>query len=178
MVINVVRVRKAFGCVEDFSLYEQSKNLDVSGETVEFTQPVEVKVRATNLGSSILLQGRIQTEVKLTCSRCLDSFLLGVDTEFSEEMVHVSEIPAYLADHPEAQEEENYSVYSGEELELSSRVMEHLVLALPMKPLCSEECKGLCPKCGRNLNRDGECSCDLRQVDPRLAGLAKLLSKE
>jgi uncharacterized protein len=178
MIINVARIRKDFGSSEEFNLDVEIKSLDVSGEAVEFTRPVDVQVRATNLGTAILLQGRIQTEVKLTCSRCLESFHLGVDTEFAEEMVHVSDVPAYIADHPESEEEENYSVYSADELELTPRIIEHLVLALPMKPLCFEECKGLCPKCGRNLNLDGQCNCDLRQVDPRLAGLAKLLSKE
>lgn len=178
MVINVARVRKSFGLSEEFKLHEQLKTLDVSGETVEFTKPVDVQVHVTNLGNAILLQGKVQTEVKLTCSRCLESFTFAVDTDFAEELVHVTEIEAYLADHPEAEEEENYSTYSTDELDIAPRVVEHLAFSLPMKPLCSEECKGLCPKCGRNLNLDGECGCELEQIDPRLAGLAKFLSKE
>jgi len=175
LFINVARVRKAFGSAEKFEFKEQFLNL--ADGNVEFTKPAEVQVKATNLGHSILLQGQIHTEAKLNCSRCLEAFSLVVNTEFEQEICHIADVGAYLADHPEAVEEENYTVFSSDEIELDSLINEHIVLDLPMKPLCSEDCKGLCPTCGHNLNL-GECGCDVQQVDPRLAGLAEFFTKE
>ncbi|HWJ02845.1 MAG TPA: DUF177 domain-containing protein [Verrucomicrobiae bacterium] len=177
MIINVAKVRKAFGSTEVFEFSEPLENIDLADSVVEFTQVVEVQVKATNLGHSILLQGEIKTKCRLACSRCLEGYELDVDTGFSEELCHVTEVGAYLADHPEAEEEENYSVFSTDEIDLKPLVSEHVVLALPMKPLCSEDCQGLCAQCGSNLNLK-KCGCKPNEIDPRLEGLAKFFKKQ
>ncbi|MDA8441315.1 MAG: DUF177 domain-containing protein [Peptococcaceae bacterium] len=177
LLINLAGIRKSFGASAEFTLREHLATWEVAGETVEFTQPVEVEVRATNLANSLLLQGQIQTEVKLVCSRCLEPFNLAVTVNFAEELCHAADLTSYMADHPEAQEEENYQVFASDEFDIRPMVSEQIVLALPMKPLCREECEGLCPKCGCDWNK-AKCACDLQQGDPRLAGLADFFNKE
>ncbi len=175
MQINVTRVRKTFGAAENYEFKEDAQLLDT--DAVKFSQPLAVAVKATNVGHAILLQGKAHTEVELACSRCLENFSLPVDAGFEEELCHSSDVTAYLADHPEAVEEEDYTLLSSDVLDITPLVVEQVLLALPMKPLCGEECKGLCSRCGRNLNL-GACGCEQEEVDPRLAGLADFFKKE
>lgn len=176
MRINLAKIRKTFGASEVFEFKEPLESLGSDDGAVALAGPVEARVKATNVGSSILLEGKVFAEIKLACSRCLEVFLLPAEIGFTEEICHASNEQAYLADHPEAEEEKDYAVFTSDEVDLEPLVGEQVVLALPMKPLCSEECKGLCPGCGRNLNLE-KCTCDLEPVDPRLAGLAQFLNK-
>jgi len=175
--INVAKIRKAFGASEVFEFRELLEGMDAEDAAVKITRPVEVRVKVTNVGNSLLLEGKICAEVKLSCSRCLEVFTLQVEPEFSEEVCHAADEQAYLADHPEAAKEEDYTLLTSDELELAPLVGEQVVLNIPMKPLCSEACQGLCPKCGLNLNEQ-KCNCDLEPVDPRLAGLAEFFKRD
>ena len=76
-----------------------------------------------------------------------------------------------------SQDDLTTAFYRDQTLDLAEMVREQFYLALPMRPLCREECKGLCPQCGTNLNQ-GTCACDVRWEDPRLAGLRTLLKKK
>ncbi|HEX3015124.1 MAG TPA: DUF177 domain-containing protein [Desulfobacteria bacterium] len=177
MLINVAKVRKTFGASETFEFQEKLAPLDIGGELLEFTGPVEVVVKVTNLGNALLITGVIHSRVKCDCSRCLETIILPADGEFEQEMCYVSELQSYLSDHPEAEEDENYLVLNTDTVDLTEMVREQIVLATPMKPLCSETCQGLCPKCGKNLNL-GACGCNVQEIDPRLADLAKLLKSD
>ena len=70
--------------------------------------------------------------------------------------------------------EEKYFIYDNDTLDITDIVRENILAELPLKILCVEDCQGLCPKCGKNLNQ-GQCDCDLHEVDPRLAILATLM---
>ncbi len=67
--------------------------------------------------------------------------------------------------------------YDGEELDITEDIRDMVILSLPMKPLCSDTCKGLCPKCGTNLNEE-KCNCVLEEIDPRLEKLREFVPKE
>jgi uncharacterized protein len=121
------------------------------------------------------LVGHVATTLELPCSRCLEPFPLPVDQTFD------------LRYQPHAQntgegereiEEDDLTTafYENDEIDLGQLMREQFYLALPMKPLCSDDCKGLCPVCGTNLNR-GSCDCNRTWDDPRLAAL-KALRKE
>jgi uncharacterized protein len=118
------------------------------------------------------LVGRVQTTLKLPCSRCLEPFTSAVDASFD------------LRYHPRSQnvgegerevEEDDLSTafYEDETIDLGQLIREQFYLSLPMKPLCHEACHGLCPVCGTNLNR-GTCDCRHVWEDPRLAALRAL----
>ena len=113
--------------------------------------------------------GRLTGELELTCSRCLDPYRLPVATEFDLRYVPRTE---NVGEGEREVEEDDLSTafYSNDEIDLRQLMMEQFQLALPMKPLCRDACKGLCPQCGTNLNT-GSCSCDSRWTDPRLEAL-------
>ena len=109
-------------------------------------------------GRNVFVQGEVRTTLRFECSRCLEGFPYQVQTTLSQLLRPRGE------DGPEAKEVElapddlECGTYDGEELLLDSVVEEHLLLSLPMRPLCDEDCRGLCPGCGGNQNR-GECGC-------------------
>lgn len=113
---------------------------------------------ATSIGDGVYVDAHAEGTVKLTCSRCLGSFAkkMGLDCE------------AKFMENPEDRSREDrdeIEVFSLENgvCDLSEMVRHEIVLNLPMKPLCSPRCKGLCPVCGANLNEGG---CDCEKPDP------------
>ncbi|HUP38664.1 MAG TPA: DUF177 domain-containing protein [Vicinamibacterales bacterium] len=116
--------------------------------------------------------GRVTGEVELTCSRCLEPFTVPIASDFDLRYVPRTE----NVGEGETQVEEDdlaTAFYDEEQIDLGHLVLEQFQLALPMKPLCTPECKGLCPQCGTNLNT-GACNCNPVWEDPRLAALKAL----
>jgi len=124
-----------------------------------------VRGTASLLDKEIHLSGRLGTEIRLVCARCLEPIRQVVDREF-DLFYHP------LVDCPEEEElavpkgEEELGFYQGEGLLLDDVAKEQVLLALPMRSLCREDCKGLCPHCGCNRNTE-TCSCGTVAVDPR-----------
>ncbi|MGO0122167.1 YceD family protein [Desulfothermobacter acidiphilus] len=134
------------------------------GQKLPLLVPVELDLTLTNARTYLLAVGEVLTVVELNCSRCLKPFPYTLKTRWEEKWRLL----------PEGEKDQELS---GEELDLAPCVLESLVLALPMKPLCREDCAGLCPECGHDLNQ-GPCSCSLAPLDPRWAELGKWLSSE
>jgi len=118
------------------------------------------------------LDGRVAATLELPCSRCLEPFRWTVDEPF--ELTYQPRSAA-VAEHEREIEDEDFSaaLYDNDQIDLEQLIRERFEMSLPMKPLCSEDCKGLCPICGTNLNRNS-CACKADWEDPRLAVLKKL----
>jgi uncharacterized protein len=113
--------------------------------------------------------GRLNAEIELTCSRCLEPFTTPVSTDFDLSYVPRTE---NVGEGEREVEEDDLATafYSSNQIDLGQLIVEQLQLAVPMKPLCDGTCKGLCPQCGTNLNT-GSCDCHQEWEDPRLAAL-------
>ena len=118
------------------------------------------------------LKGTLKTTLELTCSRCLESFESPVDVEFD---LRYQPHALNTGDDERQIEEDDLTTafYENDEIDLGHLMREQFYLTLPMKPLCSDLCEGLCPACGTNLNR-GTCNCERGWEDPRFATLKKL----
>jgi len=125
--------------------------------------PIHGEMRLLRTDRGIFVSGALETTGKAVCSRCLSSFDQPVTLKIEEE---------YLLEA----EEGTFTIGENREIDLTEAVRQYSLLALPMKPLCREECAGLCPSCGHNLNL-GACGCSPSAVDPRLAQLARLVSE-
>src|SRR5262245_9825934 len=125
-------------------------------------------------GADIVVVGKLRARVPQTCSRCLEPYHVtvvpDVDSRFVPAPRGRGEDHELLADDLET------DVYSGDSLDLASLVETETTLALPMKPLCREDCRGLCPVCGTNRNATA-CSCSTRVRDPRWAALEALADR-
>lgn len=118
------------------------------------------------------LVGRVGGTLELTCGRCLEPFTLPVESTFDLRYVPRTENTG--EGEREIEEDDlTTAFYTDEHIDLGHLMAEQFYLALPMKPLCSEHCQGLCPLCGTNLNT-GMCSCRPTWEDPRLAVLKGL----
>ncbi|WP_207261723.1 DUF177 domain-containing protein [Desulfovibrio sp. Huiquan2017] len=108
-----------------------------------------------------LVRGTLAGSVQLVCDRCAEPFEYSIDTSF--------DAFEQLPDGEESEGEPRVRVENGQlQLDMGSILWEEFALALPFKPLCSEECGGICPGCGANLNT-GECTCKPEEGDERLA---------
>jgi len=138
--------------------------------------PVRVRLRVEKVGTEVLVRGDIMAEIELKCSRCLKDFksplIISVEVVYHP----VQELRGEER-HELKVDELNMDFYSGDELDLLNLIKEQVTLNLPMKPLCNTLCKGICLKCGKDLN-EGTCSCSGRDIDPRLEVLKKLLDNE
>ena len=149
---------------------ELDGELDFTGreeQGVEFISPVTVCGRLSNIGGSLELEADIKTRLGFLCDRCLET----VEEDFKcyfKEILKKEDERSSDEKNPEA------IYFKGNSVELDEIVLNNIIVQIPLKHLCSEDCKGLCPNCGRNLNK-GECQCDTRPTDPRFDILDKLL---
>lgn len=130
------------------------------------THPVLVQGSVTNHAGALVLEGTMETQLDLVCDRC--------GKAFSREKV--VKLDSLVAQELEDEENDDILLLEGTELDLDQVASEAFVLAMDTKNLCSDDCKGLCAKCGANLNL-GPCGCK-PEVDPRLAALAQLLDND
>jgi uncharacterized protein len=173
LVLDLSRIRTARDHIE------QVYPPEVFGEEYDdfrVTAPASLSFDLTKDGRQFELAGRVQTTLELSCSRCLEPFEWPVETDF--DLRYQPHTPAQAAGAERAIEEDDLTtaVYENDEIDLRQLMLEQFYLALPMKPLCTAACKGLCSTCGTNLNR-GMCGCDSQWEDPRLAAL-RALKKE
>ncbi len=123
------------------------------GEALDEFTDIKIVGEVEDAGKNFVVRGRIECQKHFTCDRCL--------TQATERQVH------------EFAEEFDKSAAVDDLLDVTELLRDELLAAQPMKNLCKADCKGLCPVCGANLN-DGDCGCDKRIVDPRLATLKDL----
>ena len=135
--------------------------------------PVEGEVWLTRTDRGILVRAKLDTEVKVTCSRCLGVFSVTLPVNVEEEYFPVIDVVSgsslTLPDEPGC-----FTIDEHHILDLTEAVRQYALLAIPMKPLCRQGCAVLCPTCGRNLNQ-GACDCPPQGVDPRWSMLGNLL---
>ena len=123
--------------------------------------PVGGDLRAESVVEGILVTGKVEGGGGYKCARCLTDLKGPLEVELCE---------LFVAPGHEEADEDAYKV-SGKELHLEPMLHDAFVLALPLNPICREECQGMCSGCGKNLNED-ECICSEDEIDPRWAELA------
>ncbi|GFN23984.1 YceD family protein [Thermanaeromonas sp. C210] len=174
MLVEVGELKVKRGNRVEFDRRETWPQLDAGGESIPLTEPVRVVGEITNTGKFLYLQGKAYTTVRLRCCRCLEPYTWPLEVSVEEEYC-TPNVFASLPEDDEARDE--VRVYEGDSIDIAPAVREAFILALPMKWLCREECLGLCPVCGQNLN-ERDCNCRVEEIDPRMAVLAELLSPE
>lgn len=134
--------------------------------------PLVVELNLALHAGRVLVRGRVAGSVALECSRCLKGFLLPLDGEV-ETYLEVSDEEAAEADHELSREEMDTRIVEKGRIDLRDIVAEQVHLAVPVKTLCRDECRGLCSHCGVDLN-SGDCSCGEDQTDSRWDALKEL----
>jgi uncharacterized protein len=145
-------------------------------EHVRLTRQPEITGRVIRSGHEVRLRGNINASAEVDCDRCLKTVAIPVETKF--DVTYVPTDDYKRSDVAELQEEDlSLSVFDGETIDLDELVREQVLLALPSRALCGEECKGLCPTCGADRNAN-PCECETKEIDPRWAGLKAVMGDE
>lgn len=169
MLLDLTRYRRP---LESFARTFQPQEVGEPDDAYRVVTPVDLAFEVHKDKDKFRLVGTVKAELELGCSRCLEPYRLAVDAPFD-----IRYLPATAAaTEPEREIEEEdleTSYYRDDQIDLNELLREQFYLALPMKPLCQDECKGLCSQCGTNRNT-GTCTCAPAWQDPRLAGLRAL----
>jgi uncharacterized protein len=148
---------------------------DLAGEEFRLTAPVQLAADVRRDGKKVRLRGRVTTTLELPCSRCLEPFAVPVDAELDSLFLPATENTG--EGEREVEEDElGVSFYRDDVIDLGEAMREQFFLAVPMKPVCREDCQGLCPVCGVNRNREA-CAGHPEWVDPRLEPLRRLTKR-
>jgi uncharacterized protein len=169
MQLDLTRYRQPLG---HFSRTFQPEEVAQPDDAYEIVAPVRLEFEIHKDQERFRLVGSAVTELELPCSRCLEPYRLPVNATFDLRYHPASE----MSQEEEREVEEDdleTSYYRDDQIDLNELLREQFYLALPMKPLCTEDCRGLCAQCGTNLN-SGTCDCRTAQEDPRLAPLRQL----
>lgn len=124
------------------------------GDPCWLPAPARYELEMNRVGTTVRVRGRVSAGVECQCGRCLTEFPVPVASAVQLELVPADSIADSAADREYllSGEEMNVAVYRNEEIDLADLVYEQIQLSLPMSPVCREDCRGLCPVCGSNLN--------------------------
>jgi len=168
-VVMRIELEKLQGGKGGFAHVYQPDELNPVDERVNLSQAAEVSGSLRRTGDGVFVTGHIETRAQLECDRCLKPIELPVSADFALEYItgadYESSSVAALSE-----EELSVSVFDGDSIDVDEIVKEQILLAVPSRTLCREDCKGICPECGIDLNT-GQCNCAAEEVDPRWAAL-------
>lgn len=174
--VEVVQVRFAVADLEIGQVVrrEFKELVDSLSDDVVFDAPVIGIVEVERTARTLQLRGRLGTAVSLVCSRCLSEYPQRLDVALKDEFL-LEPVPERARGELEP---DAVLLPPGPDqaLDATEVIRQHLLLAMPMAPACRQDCAGLCPHCGADLN-DGPCGCEHEDIDPRLAPLKKLRDK-
>ena len=148
--------------------HEIDETIDIDGGSCE----IQGKIKLVRTDRGILVKGTLQTVIEVTCGRCLSFFncplVLNIEEEYFPTTDVVSGVSLPLPEEPSYFTIDEYYV-----LDLTEAIRQYMMLAIPMKPLCCEDCAGICLTCGHNLNQ-GPCGCLPQEADSRWSELNRL----
>lgn len=146
-------------------------NIDLVEENAVFLAPTHAEVVVRRVGEEIWVKGRLTARLSHVCSRCLSPFEFPVDASF--DLVYLPEELDMMKDDLDEEDAES-GFYRDNQIDLYEVILEQLNLTFPLKPLCSEDCEGICAVCGQ-IRRGGQCACLVKEEDPRLRKLKNLV---
>ena len=163
MLLDLKDIFVSDGACKDVSYTLSMSDVEVSGER-PFSSPVQIQAHVENKAGMVTLTIDAAFVYQTACDRCLVPIERRFDYHFSHKII----------ENLEEDFNDDYIEAPDLALDLDELISSDILLELPSKFLCREDCQGLCQKCGHNLNL-GDCSCDKREVDPRLEALKELL---
>jgi uncharacterized protein len=162
--------------VHGLDLREDASSFGFSGSEVEFVEPLHHAHRLVRDGSTVVVSGTVEAEGRLACHRCLRPFTTSLEAEVHE-IYHLVDGPGPSRENDD--EELHFVKRRASRVDIAPAVRERVLLEIPIKVLCDEGCRGLCPVCGANRNEE-PCRCETGAPDARwnaLRGIAELASE-
>ncbi len=185
MVVKVETIKEIGGLTVDAPVGLELLASALSEDNHDFkaVAPSELHAVFLKVSGGVLLRGSLTAQLEAPCKRCLKDVRVALPIAFVLNLVPESLLKTGSEDDEEDERKEpdgsfhldsaDQEVFDGKKIDLDPIVREQVLLALPMDAVCKEDCKGLCPVCGQNLN-ERECSCERKVIDPRLASLKNI----
>lgn len=169
MLMNLTDVFTSDGKVKKVNEPYAFDSFSFLGNEYPIKDKTEIAFTFSNIGTgSVLIEGEMQLTLEIPCDRCLQSVNVPLSVAFAHQVV--------APDKEEASsEEEEQNFMSGYDLDIDALMNNEILINMPVKVLCKEECKGICPVCGGNLN-EKECGCDTFVPDPRMAAIKDIFN--
>ena len=159
----------------DFAHVFQPDELNPVDERVRLIGPAAVKGEVRLSGHQVFVNGHIDARAQVDCDRCLQPVEASVSADFALDYITESDYESsYVAELTE--DLMSVSVFDGKAIDVDEIVKEQILLAVPTRMLCRDDCKGICPECGIDKNT-GECQCVTNDIDPRWAALKNLTTE-
>ncbi len=165
VILTISQIIGKTGESMEVSFSENVENTMGYPDVVCFSEPVVIKGVLTNTKKGILFEADGNTEAVYLCSRCLERVKVPIQFNINEMFYPSGSV----------ENEKEAETFCDDEIDLTDVIQRSILENLPMKVVCKEECKGLCPKCGKNLN-EGDCDCNDTEFDPRLESLRTLFN--
>lgn len=171
MVINIDKIPKeGLAVSRDFEFL----NIDLVEENTVFLSPAHAECVVSKIADEIWIKGRLTARLSFICSRCLSPFEFPVDAPF--DLVYLPEELDLMKEELE-EDDLGQSFYHDNRVDLREIILEQLNLTFPLKPLCAEDCEGICAVCGK-VRRSGDCGCQVKEEDPRLRKLKNFVREK
>lgn len=155
---------------EPVELFPVLVGMETDGECT-FTSPIRYDVTVVREFDHLRVAGSVNTSVSLSCSRCLATFDAAITSDFTIFFRRGAAQEAVSEEETELNEQDLISAtFTGDEIDLTHEIEEQVAMEVPLQPLCSRNCKGLCPECGIDLNQAG-CSCSDKQFNFKFGAL-------
>ena len=132
---------------------------------VDFAEPITVTGYVKNMAGYMVLSADVKVTYHTMCARCAEPVCSTLEISFEKDIASSADV---------SEDNDDYIIIEDKKVDLRPTVEEEIMLEMPSRTLCKDDCLGLCQKCGKNLN-EGDCDCDKKEVDPRLAILKTLL---
>ncbi len=165
MKIQIAGIKTQLGADLPFTFILSPLQLELAELAPWVRGEISVSGLITNTGNGLQVKGKLSIPAAFDCTSCLTAVEKIMESSFSETF------------HEGAGTEEaeaDWLFFQGDEIDIGEMLRENVILSEPLRPVCREDCQGLCPRCGIDLNHES-CACERKAVDPRLAELQKLL---
>jgi uncharacterized protein len=176
MKVNIISLKKMTASSKLFSFTTHTEDFfpEYKNEENSFFRDGEIIVEGdvTSKGELMEVEGTIRASLKCLCNVCLEENLVKLNIPFHQKYQETEKTDKTFGEP----DEDDLRFYTGEEIDIKPLIRETLILAQPLRQVCKEECKGLCPDCGTNLNM-AACGCKDKKIDPRMALLEELIKK-
>lgn len=153
------------------------EELQLDDERLRLADHARVSVYASRKGEQVRLRGNLSASVEAHCDRCLRPILAPIKVEFDTSYVPAEAVRGEIESTELQENDLDVSFYEGQSINVDDLMREQVLLALPIRLLCRENCRGLCAVCGADLNEE-TCACQHKEVDSRWATLAGLKEKQ
>ncbi len=165
MIISLSDLANSKAFKKEIHMCYEREPIYFEGDKIEFVEPICAHGTLSLIEDVLQLKLKVSTEVRIPCSRCLEFFNYPLEFHMDERISN------------EDVEDDEVLVVNGDNLDITEMLENSIIMELPTKKLCNEDCKGLCQQCGINLNKSS-CKCDNFNVDPRLAKLKDMFFTE